>query len=186
MTTDSLRKIIKATSDLDELGAILLGADGDHNSDRSIAIIGAALVEHFLGDALYEHMRKLTKAERIRLFEEQGPLGTFDAKIQIAYAFKLLDERARDDFMLVKRIRNAFAHASNVIDFKTPQVAALCDRFHCIQYVPDHLDSSAKRYKGTILFMVHRLVSLAGQPLMKRMKQFDDDFKRGIIRIIER
>lgn len=44
-----------------------------------------------------------------------GTLSRFDSRIKIAYAFKLISKQHRDDLLLVKDIRNRFAHSPKSI-----------------------------------------------------------------------
>ncbi|MGH6846795.1 MAG: hypothetical protein ACREC0_04970 [Methylocella sp.] len=51
------------------------------------------------------------------LTSDNGPIGTFNQKIAIGYAFGICDERTRDNLYNVRSIRNAFAHSKTIISF---------------------------------------------------------------------
>lgn len=60
--------------------------------------------------------------EAVELLFERGALSTFDARINIAYAFSLISKQHRDDFRLIKEIRNAFAHAPRSLSLSRPDL----------------------------------------------------------------
>lgn len=61
-----------------------------------------------------------------RIFSGMGSLSSFSGKIEIAYLFELIDRPTFDDLMVVKDVRNIFAHTTHYIYFSTPQVIAKC------------------------------------------------------------
>jgi DNA-binding MltR family transcriptional regulator len=46
-----------------------------------------------------------------KLFEGFGPLSTFSAKIEFAFALGLLPRHVHTDLRTIKKVRNLFAHA---------------------------------------------------------------------------
>lgn len=86
-------------------------------SDRSSIILCAAGVEDFLTAELENHMTNLNTEERQRIFDFQGPLGTFSSKIRIAQGIGLIDRQLRKDIELVKSMRNAAAHCVDPVNF---------------------------------------------------------------------
>jgi hypothetical protein len=74
------------------------------------ALVAAGLVEDWLEKLLLTAGRELTNDNAGRIFGPMGSLGTFSAKIEIAYSFGLIEEHVRDDLRLIKSIRNNFAY----------------------------------------------------------------------------
>jgi hypothetical protein len=95
-------------------------------SDRGVAILIATNLENALQLALSQSLHVREKQHR-RLFGMSGPLGTFAAKITIAYAMDIIGNEAKENLDAIRSIRNAFAHAKLPISFKTPQVKAVCE-----------------------------------------------------------
>lgn len=91
----------------------------------------------WLRDLLLSRMIALSDDERDRLFSSYGPLGSFSAKITLSHALGLFGQRTRHDLDNLKAIRNAFAHTNLDIDFDTPEVAALCEKFNCLKGLED-------------------------------------------------
>ncbi len=134
MTSDPLSKIPSARSKklLKELPtepqmhSILVNLT--KAGDRATAVMGAAYLEHALELLLKAHFRPLGKEENTRMFDgSQGAiLGTFSAKIRVAYATKLLHRNAYRALLLINDIRNVFAHSLHKVTFSDPDIIEDC------------------------------------------------------------
>lgn len=100
----------------------------DKESDRSAAIIAGVVLDEALRDALQEtFVDEMSNNEDDRLFEGYGPLSTFSARIDIAFAIGLFGPRTKATFHLLRRVRNEFAHRLG-LDFEHPSIAMLCSK----------------------------------------------------------
>lgn len=94
-------------------------------SDRVAAIMGAALVESHLMDAIRTSL--VDAFDMNALFHDQGaPFGTFKARIVAGRALGLYDERVAADLDIIRDIRNQFAHALLSLSFENPHIAGRC------------------------------------------------------------
>src|SRR5262249_39739449 len=75
-------------------------------NDRLIAIVGGAMVEAALAHAIREKMIPLNKRNDDRIFGQKAPLGTFSAKIDVAYALGLISEDVQRNADYIRAIRN--------------------------------------------------------------------------------
>ena len=75
-----------------------------------IALTVGARLDAALERALLAKMRKLSEAQRTNLFDGYGPLSSFAAKIDVAYALNIFDDALYADLTVIRKIRNAFAH----------------------------------------------------------------------------
>jgi DNA-binding MltR family transcriptional regulator len=78
-------------------------------TDRGCALVAAAWVD----DALAEYVRAVLRPDQHvsdQLFQSEGPLGTFSARIKIAYMFGLIERYEYEDLEIIRSIRNEFAH----------------------------------------------------------------------------
>lgn len=100
--------------------AVLRTMDGQ--SDRAVALIGAAFLEESLA-AMLE--RVFVKELAKKALERSGVHG-FAARTNVAYALGLLDRDAYDDLNLVRLIRNAFAHTYDPIGFDDLNADSSC------------------------------------------------------------
>lgn len=94
--------------------------------DRALAITTAAWLEDVLERCLVASMVTLTKAETNGLFDFDSPVGSFSARIRLAYALGFFGPITRNDLDHLRHIRNAFAHARKTITFETKEIAAEC------------------------------------------------------------
>lgn len=89
----------------------------------NFAIVAGSVLEDLLGAALQAKMRDDLSANfKERLFNGYGPLSTFSGKIDIAFAFSYFDRAIYDDLRAIKDLRNKFAHASDFLNFSSPQL----------------------------------------------------------------
>lgn len=107
-------------------------------SDRGCALMAAA----FLDSQLEELLRLCLVPDKDvseELLSASKPLGTFSARIDMAYALGKIGPKARRDLHLIRKIRNDFGHDPNPIDFSLPLIANRCRELHFT-----HHDKKAK------------------------------------------
>jgi hypothetical protein len=78
-------------------------------SDRAAVILGASKLDQMLGMVLEKFLRPSANSTD-DLFSNNGPLGTFSAKIELTYRLGLIDSSFCRSIHLSRRIRNNFAH----------------------------------------------------------------------------
>jgi DNA-binding MltR family transcriptional regulator len=92
-------------------------------ADASHVLVTVTALEELLELALLYKMRELSNNVYDNLFQGYGPLSSFSAKIDIAYALSIIGNALISDFRALKDIRNAFAHPREAIHFKSAQLA---------------------------------------------------------------
>ena len=80
-------------------------------TDRGKFIVAGSFLDEELELVLRKHMRELPKDLESELFTGYGPLGSFSGKIKLAFALKIIDEAVYRDLLVIKALRNHFAHA---------------------------------------------------------------------------
>jgi DNA-binding MltR family transcriptional regulator len=119
----ALRQLINQRSGgkVQEELIVMVTTDESPSHDRALAIVGAV----FLEDALRGVLSKYLSPERLadagaQIFEdENAPLQGLASRTRMAYALGLFDNRVHRDFTLIRNIRNAFAHSSGALTFRT-------------------------------------------------------------------
>jgi DNA-binding MltR family transcriptional regulator len=86
-------------------------------SDAANVLFLTTALEDMLERVLLYKMRNLSSKQHQDLFTGYGPLASFSAKIDISYAFSIIDDDLIGDFRALKAIRNAFAHPRQEIHF---------------------------------------------------------------------
>jgi hypothetical protein len=111
--TRSLRDALDDIPTDDEQMEILIGLGDSNVSDEATVVVGGAILEFVLRDAIARHFRKdVNQKEISKLFkvESNGPLNDFSSKIKLAYALGIWKEKTREDLDKIREIRNYFAH----------------------------------------------------------------------------
>jgi DNA-binding MltR family transcriptional regulator len=111
----------------------------ESTSDRAAAIVVASLVDARLTTALQMEMLDDKKVVA-DLFRTSGPLGSFSAKIDLAYLLQIISEQAYRDLLTMKKIRNLFAHDITPLSFETSPLKDLCHNFRLIELMMCDID----------------------------------------------
>lgn len=131
-----------------------------NSSDRGIAIVGGAYLDSTLERTVLERLRKDGVAQKI--LRVNGPLGSFESKIDILYLLYGIEAPVRDALYAIKNIRNKFAHDLNIASFDSDDKKIVGG----FQQLTLHL---------THEFFPHHLV-----PIDSRRKMIKVDAKRDI------
>jgi len=105
-------------------------------SDRGCVLMAAAYIDVQL-DIL---LRKIFVADENvaeALLGTSKPLGTFSARIDVAFLLALLSESERRDLHLIRKIRNDFAHEPSPLTFDAPHIANRCRELTFSYHKPD-------------------------------------------------
>jgi len=108
---------LRGDRDAETMFHIIAEIEGAH--DRSAAIVGGALIEQCLEEALIaylHHDKNITK----ELFRPSGAIGAFETKIRLGKLVGLYSDAAYRDLMILKKIRNRFAHEMDASRFEQP------------------------------------------------------------------
>jgi DNA-binding MltR family transcriptional regulator len=101
-------------------------------SDRGCIIFVSGIIEDALDALLRASFRGDTAViKKIidPLFNAYGPIATFSAKINLCFAFGLIDEILRRKLELLRKIRNDCAHEAGHIDFAHSKIKPRLDVF---------------------------------------------------------
>lgn len=100
-------------------------ADLSAESDRGAIILAATSIEDTLEYALGMRMSALESdvTARGEVFGAHGCIGTYSAKILMAYAMGIIDKETRKVIDLVREIRNACAHSRRPITLQEPSLS---------------------------------------------------------------
>ncbi len=84
-------------------------------SDRGAVILAGSILDSGLEKLLQKRLVEPTNTDD-SLFKTFGPLGTFDAKIEMSFRLGLIKVNIRDQLLKFKSIRNDFAHNIETCD----------------------------------------------------------------------
>ena len=112
----------------------------NNETDRGCALMAASLLEHRITELLRKNF--VEDKSSTLLLSPSGPLGAFSNKIDISYALALIPQAMKRDLHLLRKIRNIFAHTTEVVTFDTP---AIKDRCFELQYAGHNRSSMHPR-----------------------------------------
>ena len=102
----------------------------EKESDRSVAILASSYLERYLEEYI---AKKLVDDKAVaKLFKGFGPLSTFNAKIEFAFAIGLLPRHVYTDLRTIRKVRNLFAHEPDSSNFLTDRIKDLCATLWCL------------------------------------------------------
>ena len=133
-------------------------------TDRGLALAASAYLAAELHKLLTAHLVQHDDALD-SLFGRYGPLASFSASVDLAFAVGLLSEKARRDLHLIRKIRNIFAHDPAVRGFADSDIASRCAELYHDGF-REALDPRRKftRVVLGVLAMIHAAAMSARQP----------------------
>ena len=98
-------------------------------SDRGATILTAVWIEELLERKLKKFFSEGNSDTRRGLYDLNGPLSSFSAKIDAAYCLGWIDSTLFHDINLVRQIRNKFAHKLHGITLESSKIRDFIDKF---------------------------------------------------------
>jgi len=133
-------------------------AELQRETDRGLALVGAALLDEKLAETLRLFFCEGKAAEAL-LKEGDAPLGTFSARIELCFALGLIDEFEYQEINLLRKVRNEFAHSKHGTTFQSEKIKSLCANLK--SHLPEGSDYPIKdprfRFTNSVVAMVLRL-----------------------------
>lgn len=106
-------------------------------SDRGAAVMAAALVERALEDSIRKRLTDPGDGTANSWFEGiNAPFRTFSSKISLGRALNQYDAPIEALLVVIKNIRNAFAHGMTPLNFSHPTLAAECIKLRSASVKP--------------------------------------------------
>jgi DNA-binding MltR family transcriptional regulator len=101
----------------------LLNAELRGTSDRSCVITAASIIDHLLLELLRAKLVPNSSSQDSLFDGANSPLGTFSARIDLAYRVGLVSAQFARDLHLIRRMRNDLAHSIVGRTFSDPGLA---------------------------------------------------------------
>jgi DNA-binding MltR family transcriptional regulator len=118
-------------------------------SDRGCALMAAAFIDEQLKELLSVYLVDDAKVTK-RLLGNSGPLGSFSARIDMAYSLGLLAKNIMQDLSLLRKIRNEFAHLSSPMTFEDDAIVSRCLELKSIM-VPREFDARSRFCRSMVV-----------------------------------
>jgi hypothetical protein len=143
----SLNRLMQILGQLDESGLVLALAAFD---------------EEALGDLIEAFLIQGNSAKQL-LEGFNAPLGTFSARIKMAYSLGLITKRQNADLDRLRRIRNEFAHNWEPVSFNDQKVADLIKALHFSSLDDDFPASLVEKVRTSLGSLLVELRSTTNQ-----------------------
>lgn len=126
-------------------------------SDRAAIILGAAQIDELLRKVIEKKLVGSTE----KLFDFNGPMGTFSSKIDMAYALGTINLDFSKKIHLVRKIRNDCAHNIAKVNFKENSVSQkineLSASYNKTEFWKNSFERAKNRFKKDDQSMALRL-----------------------------
>lgn len=132
----SKRKVLREETELKSQDLQGFVAEFQNESDRATAILGAALLDEKLRQLLTAFLVD-DNVQVALLLDVEQPIGSFGARIRLAYCLGLVARSLFGVLTTIKAIRNAFAHQLHGLSFDSPNIARDCEKLRTSGGEPD-------------------------------------------------
>lgn len=107
-----------------------------YESDRGCIIVAAAFFDNMLEDVIKKHVRKFSISKTLEksLFDLSGPISNFSSKISVCRSFGLIDDVVYKDLMMLRKLRNSFAHVAGEASFLSADVRQKVRSMYFVQH----------------------------------------------------
>jgi hypothetical protein len=143
---------------------------------RTGVLVASAWIEDSLEALLRANLAPDPKGAD-RLLRTDGPLGSFAAKVSLAYSLGLIGPDMRDDLDTIRSIRNEFAHFRSGVSFRDQSVRSRCKKLYTVQTLnaggPVTLRGAHTQFMSSCLFLIRYL--LTPQKKLLRVPHLDAD-----------
>jgi hypothetical protein len=90
-----------------------------NESERGAVLVGGNEIDEYLEKLIIEILPNKNKSYKSRLLNYPGPLSSFSGKIELLYAFRVIDRRFYESLNTFRKIRNDAAHSSNLFSIQS-------------------------------------------------------------------
>lgn len=161
-------------------------------SDRAAALVIQLQLEDAIVEAISFCLPRHDKQTMKLLRERNAPLDGFSAQLRLAYSLGIIDKETFEQLELIRKIRNAFAHAGKPVTFSTPAINDLCMELSRPKRFPNNLwkhCKSRQRYTLISLSYVLTIRKFSGKEMKRyhdRFISFTDSIRKRIFSLGER
>jgi DNA-binding MltR family transcriptional regulator len=148
-------------------------------NDRGAAITAFAFLDETLCRAIKGKFIPLSNSKTKAILSGAGPLGTFEARVAIAYALDPLTDNMSSEMKLIARIRNKFAHRMQPILFSDREVMELCDEMPSGKFEDDD-ESWTRDPRNKYVSACMLLISVLALMETERIERETTELERSI------
>jgi len=118
-------------------------------TDRGAALVGAALIDSRLEQLLHGHFLNDDIADKLLSNSSDSPLSRFSARIDLCYALGLITKVEYEECVIIRRVRNRFAHKLHGLTFERQQIADWCSNLKSMPY--EKCGAARQRFVNSVI-----------------------------------
>lgn len=103
----------------------------NEGADASVVIVGVSYIDACLASLIAKRLRKSSVTEKL-LDSRSGPIGSFVARADLAYALALISKSMYQDLLVLAELRNVAAHHHFELSFASETIVAGCSKLKYI------------------------------------------------------
>jgi mannitol operon repressor len=132
---------------------------------RGAVIISGVVLAEQLGKTLEHYLTDHKEVKKLLDGGVSAPLGSFSARILMAFGLRLIDEKEYRNLQIIRKIRNHFAHNLHA-SFDDQEVKSWCDSLDSSALLARATDTPNKKFNAVSTMLA---VLLANKALSKDM-----------------
>jgi DNA-binding MltR family transcriptional regulator len=136
--------------------------------DFAAIVVTVAFLDACVASVLKSGLRDSSVTDKL-LDPRRGHLGSFAARVDMAYALKLIDQPMYQDLLQYAEIRNMVAHHHVSVSFDDPEISAACQKLKYLltmkngdleemAFTEERLPPPRERYKFTAVYISNLLL----------------------------
>jgi DNA-binding MltR family transcriptional regulator len=140
----------------------------NNEGDFAAIVVTVAFLDACVASVLKSGLRKSSVTDKL-LDPRCGPLGSFAARVDMAYALKLIEKPMYQDLLQYAEIRNMVAHHHVSVSFDDPEISAACQKLNYLLtmkngdldemvFTEQRLPPPRERYKFTAVYLSNLLL----------------------------
>ena len=155
--------MLRSTANMDEMRlAMDFMKELKKETPRGAVIISGVVLDQMLGKTLEHYLTDHKDVKKLLYGGVSAPLGSFSARILMAFGLRLIDQKEYARLEIIRKIRNHFAHNLHA-SFEDAKVKDLCQLLDVSSFLPHAVNTPEKRFNAIASYLAH---ILAGRPWM--------------------
>ena len=152
---------------------------------RGAVIISGVVLAELLGKTLENFLTDHKDVKKLLYGGVSAPLGTFSARILMAFGLRLIDDKEYRNLQIVRSIRNHFAHNLHA-SFDDPKVVDLCKELDASGIRPRSTTTPATKFNAVVTLTAVLLTKSPGAAVGRRIAElgWQDRVRRQIRQIL--
>ncbi len=158
--------------EIKNLSEFLVGFNKE--TDRGAVLLAASIIDEWLSEILLNYLKENSVSKEL-IIGFNAPLGTFPARLKMAYSLSLIEEREFEEINLIRKFRNQFGHNWQDMNFESEKIKKEFDKI--AWYGPYDIDDKSFTNRNKFNFLI---VAILGDLLWRKRLVKKEQIKEKI------